>query len=89
MKKFRAIIQTTKEPEDPNVIWYYKGMLRYFDAGAWRPLVDVSATNVTIRDDNLPNITNLSEAIEYLSSKSYQYGIVDTRDGLKGVSIVV
>ena len=70
MKKFRAIIQTTKEPEDPNVIWYYKGMLRYFDAGAWRPLVDVSATNVTIKDDNLPNITNLAGAIEYLYSKT-------------------
>lgn len=89
MKKFRAIIQTTKEPEDPNVIWYYKGMLRYFDAGAWRPLVDVSATNVTIRDDNLPNITNLSEAIEYLSSKSYEYGIVDTLGELKSMNIAL
>lgn len=87
MKRFRAIIQTTKEPEDPNVIWYYKGELRHFDDGIWKPLIDVEATDVTIDNiSNLPNITNLSEAIEYLSSKSYEYGIVNTLDELNNMN---
>lgn len=89
MKKFRAIIQSTKEPEDPNVIWYYKKMLRYFDAGTWRPLINVTATNISVKDDNLPNITNLAEALEYLSSKSYEYGIVDTLGELKSINIAL
>lgn len=89
MKKFRAIIQSTKEPEDPNVIWYYKGVLRHFDAGGWKPLVDVEANNITVSTGNLPNIVNLADAIDYLAEKSHEYGIVNTFDELKSMNIAL
>lgn len=86
MRKFRAIVQTNKEPEDINVIWYYKGVLKYFDGGEWKPLININSNSITIHTGNLPNINNLEDAIEYLSSKSYEYGIVDTIKELANIN---
>ena len=89
MRKFRAIIQSTKEPEDLNVIWYYKGVLRYFDAKGWKTLIDIKADSISVNTSNLPSITNLAGAIDYLAEKSNEYGIVNTLDELKSLSIAL
>lgn len=74
MRKFRAIVETLKEPEDKEVLWYYKKVLYYYNNGNWEKFVaDASIENITLtadkvsyqNDDNL-DITNVQEALDKL-----------------------
>ena len=81
MRKFRALIQTNKEPEDTNVLWYYKGKVLYFD-GTWRPLNKVKPEEITVHIESLPNVSNLKDALDYLTYQSNNYKIVPTKNDL-------
>lgn len=37
MRKFRAIVQTPIEPQDKEVLWYWKGELLYWNNYCWEP----------------------------------------------------
>lgn len=37
IRKFRAIVQTQKEPQDHEVLWYWKGKTQFYDNGEWMP----------------------------------------------------
>lgn len=51
MRKFRAIIQSHKEPEDKEVFWLFKGRLLYYNNGQWVavPLISQSAIDAANR----------------------------------------
>lgn len=85
MRRFRAIVQTNKEPEDINILWYSKGILKYFDAGEWKPLNVVHPEDISITIEALPNIKNLKEALDYLFEKTNNYRIVDTYKELESL----
>lgn len=50
MRKFRAIVETNKEPEDHEVLWYYKKVLYYYHNDGWEKFV----ADADIGIDNLP-----------------------------------
>ena len=45
MRKFRAIIQSSTEPQDKNVIWKNGDKLLYWD-GAWKDLIGTGASDI-------------------------------------------
>lgn len=45
MRKFRGIVQTIKEPEDENILWYKGNELLFFNNGEWQPLIDCISVN--------------------------------------------
>ena len=64
MRRFRAIIQAEKEPEDIHVIWHHKGKLLYYENGGWITFDKVSPEDVKIKIDTLPGISNLKEVLD-------------------------
>lgn len=82
MRRFTAILQTNKEPEDLNALWYQKGILRYYEAGEWKPFNVVYPEDINIKIDAIPNVKTLKEALDYLFEKSNNYKIVDSFEEL-------
>lgn len=82
MRRFTAILQTKKEPEDLNALWYQKGILRYYEAREWRPFNVVYPEDINIKIDAIPNIKTLKEALDYLFEKTNNYKIVDSFEEL-------
>lgn len=39
MRRFRGIIQSKVEPQDKEILWYYKDKLLYYNNGTWEPFV--------------------------------------------------
>ena len=85
MRKFKSIEQTNKEHEDINILWYSKGVLKYFDTGEWKPLNVVHPEDISITIEALPNIKNLKEALDYLFEKTNNYKIVDEYEELNSL----
>lgn len=80
MIKFRDIVWTPREPEDQYVLWYTKGVLRYFDEGNWKPF-NVSKSGdiqVSISSDN--SIHSLQEVIDYLDISSKNFSIYSNKE---------
>lgn len=82
MRKFRAIIQAEKEPEDIHVIWHHKGKLLYYENGDWITFDKVSPEDVKIKIDTLPSISNLKEVLDYLAIQAHNYRIVKNKGDL-------
>lgn len=82
MRKFRAIIQAEKEPEDIHVIWHHKGKLLYYENGDWITFDKVSPEDVKIKIDTLPGISNLKEVLDYLAIQAHNYRIVKNKGDL-------
>ena len=59
MRKFRAIIETNTEPQDHEVLWYWKNKLLYWGNDAWEPFLTTDATEILYE----------TEEGEYLSVK--------------------
>lgn len=76
MREFRTILQTNKEPKDIHTLWYYRGILKYYDAGEWRPFNVVYPEDIAIKIDALPQVKNLKDVIDYLFEKTNNYKIV-------------
>ena len=82
MRKFRAIIQAEKEPEDIHVIWHHKGKLLYYENGDWITFDKVTPEDVKIKIDTLPGISNLKEVLDYLAIQAHNYRIVKSKGDL-------
>ena len=82
MRKFRAIIQAEKEPEDIHVIWHHKGKLLYYENGDWITFDKVAPEDVKIKIDTLPGISNLKEVLDYLAIQAHNYRIVKNKEDL-------
>lgn len=78
MRRFRAIIQTNKEPEDKEVLWYFKKKLLYFDGG-WKPFNPMSAGDIAFNNDKASSV---EEALIYLFDTTRTFLIVDTLNDL-------
>ena len=86
MRRFTAILQTSTEPGDRNALWYQKGILKYYEAGEWRPFNVVYPEDINIKIDAIPNVKTLKEALDYLFEKSNNYKIVDSFEELDNLS---
>lgn len=82
MRRFRAIIQAEKEPEDIHVIWHHKGKLLYYENGDWITFDKVAPEDVKIKIDTLPGISNLKEVLDYLVIQAHNYQIVKNKEDL-------
>lgn len=85
MRRFTAILQTNREPGDLNALWYQKGILKYYEAGEWRPFNVVHPKDINIKIDAIPNVKTLKEALDYLFEKSNNYKIVDNFEELNNL----
>lgn len=78
MRRFRAIIQTKMEPEDKEVLWFYKGVLRYYENN-WIPLLKIpDSSQVTCNVPQLGGYVSLQKAIQYILDSINHYIVVDT-----------
>lgn len=66
MRKFRAIIETHIEPEDHEVLWYYKGKLLYWGNEAWEPFLLVDAIEIPYKTEEDKSITTVQGALDKL-----------------------
>lgn len=66
MRKFRAIVESLKEPEDHEVIWYRKGELLYWGNDAWEPLIKVTEgpEKIPYKNENDESISTVKEALD-------------------------
>lgn len=87
MRKFRAIIQTNIEPEDQEVLWYYKKTLKYYSDGSWRQFIIQDTDTIPIKNEKLPNINNLTNMLDYLLKESADFKVVNTLEDLNNISI--
>lgn len=65
MNKLESIVVSNTEPNSKNVLWYDNKRLLIFSNGHWSPIVDLDDIDV----DNLPNVSNLQEALKSLNIK--------------------
>ena len=65
MTKLESIVVSNTEPNSKNVLWYDNKRLLIFSNGHWSPIVDLDDIDV----DNLPNVSNLQEALKSLNIK--------------------
>lgn len=66
MRRFRAIIETHIEPEDHEVLWYYKGKLLYWGNEAWEPFLLVDAIEIPYETEEDESISTVQEALDKL-----------------------
>lgn len=57
MRKFRAIVEINKEPEDKEVLWFYKKELYYFVNGNWEKFIS-NASLDNLNKEEILNIVN-------------------------------
>ena len=63
IRRFRAIIQTNKEPEDHEVIWLVKGKLLYWDNG-WEILCTLDISDIIYEHGSLKGVKNVKQALD-------------------------
>lgn len=66
MRRFRAIIETHIEPEDHEVLWYYKGKLLYWGNNAWEPFLLVDTIEIPYSTEEDESISTVQEALDKL-----------------------
>lgn len=66
IRKFRAIVESIKEPEDHEVLWYYQGNLYYFGKNAWEPFLNLDASEISYISEEDSSISNIKEALDKL-----------------------
>lgn len=66
MRRFRAIVETHIEPEDHEVLWYYRGKLLYWGNEAWEPFLLVDALEIPYETEEDESITTVQGALDKL-----------------------
>lgn len=66
IRRFRAIIESTTEPEDHEILWYNKGDLFYWEHHKWKPFLDFDATEISYINDEDTSISTIGEALDKL-----------------------
>lgn len=62
IRRFRAIIQTDKEPEDHEVIWKKGHKLLYWNNG-WRPIYEFEASEIIYESKDTGEEISLEDAV--------------------------
>lgn len=62
IRRFRAIIQTNKEPEDHEVIWKNGHKLLYWNNG-WRPIYEFEASEIIYESKDTGEEISLEDAV--------------------------
>lgn len=62
IRRFRAIIQTDKEPEDHEVIWKNGHKLLYWNNG-WRPIYEFEASEIIYESKDTGEEISLEDAV--------------------------
>ena len=60
MRKVRAIVESAVEPQDHEVIWYYKGKLLRYDNGGWQPFHTLDASEIAYKYKDRVEVKQLS-----------------------------
>lgn len=80
MRKFRAIVETPAEPQDHEVLWYWKGKLLYWGNDRWEPFhtnfnaSDISFDSYFLEGDNVEDV--LKELIRICKENQWYIGAV-------------
>lgn len=66
MRKFRAIVQTPKEPQDHEVLWYWKGKVLFWNNNGWEPFHLIDAAEVAYNSEEAEEVNSVQEALDKL-----------------------
>lgn len=66
IRKFRAIVQTPKEPQDHEVLWYWKGKVLFWNNGEWQPFHLIDAAEVAYTSEEAEDVNTVHEALDKL-----------------------
>ena len=66
IRKFRAIVQTPKEPQDHEVLWYWKGKILFWNNGEWQPFHTIDASEIAYTSKEAEDINTVHEALDKL-----------------------
>lgn len=66
IRKFRAVVQTSKEPQDKEVLWFWKGKVLYWDNGRWQPFHLIDAFEVAYEYEEVPGVDTVQKALDKL-----------------------
>lgn len=66
MRKVRAIVESAIEPQDHEVIWYYKGKLLRYDNGGWQPFHTLDASEIAYSYEEAEGVETLEQALDML-----------------------
>lgn len=64
MRIFRAIVQDIKEPEDINVLWYWKGKLLYYGENGWEPFHPLYASEIEYSSEEAEEVRSVQDALD-------------------------
>lgn len=90
MRKVRAIVESTVEPQDHEVIWYYKGELLRYDNGDWQPFYTFDASNIAYSSEEAEGVETLEQALDmllYVPPKITSFALKQAGTYESGVSI--
>ena len=65
MRKFRAIVQSSIEPQDHEVIWQWNGKLLYWNDG-WEPLHTLDTSEIAYEYEEAEGVENVAQALDKL-----------------------
>ena len=66
IRKFRAIVQTPKAPQDHEVLWYWKGKVLFWNNGEWQPFHLIDAMEVEYTSEEAEEVKTVQEALDKL-----------------------
>lgn len=66
MRRFRAIVESKLEPQDKEVLWYYKHKLLYWGNDTWEPFLIVDAFEVPYKTEEDKSIATVEDALDKL-----------------------
>lgn len=75
IRKFRAIVQSTEEPKDHQVLWMTNNQFYYWSKGCWQPVYDNSAktaTDITYTTSEDEKVQTVQDALDDAIYKELQ-----------------
>lgn len=90
IRQFRAIVQTSKEPQDHEVLWYWKGKVLFWNNGEWQPFHLIDAIEVAYTSEEAEEVKTVHEALDkllYVTPKINTFTLKQAGTYEKGVTI--
>lgn len=91
MRKFRAIVQSSIEPQDHEVIWQWNGKLLYWNDG-WEPLHTLDASEIAYEYEEAEGVENVAQALDkllYVTPKITSFTLRQSGTYENGITIPV
>lgn len=82
MRRFRGIIQSKVEPQDKEILWYYKDKLLYYNNGTWEPFVTSGSSYIELELGETEGTAYEGSKGKILATK-----VSDIEEALKNISI--